>query len=94
MKVKAWPDGSGMMSIRLRSRETTPLSWSSGEKMECERWGADEEVEMDVDLSVEEELHLLSELSHTRGKLAVSVPPTLLPAAASAPSQYTVSCLL
>lgn len=44
---------------------------------------------MDVDLSVEEELHLLSELSHTRGKLAVSVPPTLLPAAASAPSQYT-----
>lgn len=66
--------------------------------MECERWGEDEEVAMDVDLSVEEELYLLSEITHTRDKLAVdatsncSLAHSLAQAASPVgPSCYTVS---
>lgn len=61
--------------------------------MECERWGADEEVAMDVDFSVEEELHLLSEITHTRCKLAVNPASSssLAQASATGPSCYTVS---
>lgn len=61
------------------------------EAMECERWGEDAEVEMDVDVSVEEELQFLTEICHTRSTLT---PPTnstshLHPLASTA--CYTVS---
>ena len=46
--------------------------------MECERWGRNEEVEMDVDLTVEEELGLLSEISQTRGTLAIDSSSSIL----------------
>ena len=42
---------------------------SFDEEMECEKWAQDDEVCMDVDLSVEQEQQLLSEISHARGNL-------------------------
>lgn len=49
---------------------------NADERMECERWGADEGVEMDVDLNAEEELCMLSEISHTRGRIMFSTAPS------------------
>ena len=65
---------------------------NADERMECERWGADEGVEMDVDLNAEEELCMLSEISHTRGRIMFSTAPSTslqLPPLSLAPC-YTV----
>lgn len=51
---------------------------NADEMMECERWGADEGVEMDIDLSAEEELCMLSEISHTRGRIMFGTASTSL----------------
>ncbi len=58
--------------------------------MDCEqRWGEDEEVGMDIDLSVEQELELLSEISHTRDNLHLA--PSLPGLQSSDRPVYTVS---
>lgn len=58
--------------------------------MECERWASNEEVEMDVDLTVEEELSLLSEISQTRGTLAIN-PSLQQPESSPVATQYKVT---
>ena len=63
------------------------------EDMECERWAEDEEVAMDVDLSVEEEQQLLSVISHTRGSLQLSSSLMSLQPSSGTPA-YTVRTLI
>lgn len=61
--------------------------------MEYERWGDDQMVAMDVDLSVEEEITFLSEICHTREELASSSVATSSPSlslSASSNPQYNV----
>ena len=60
-----------------------------GEAMECERWGEEDEVEMDVDLSVEEESHIMSEIAHKRDTLTLQSPVTFQPMPVA--SGYAVS---
>lgn len=60
------------------------------EAMECERWGEDEEVGMDIDLSVEEESHLLSEISQARTTLTINSPASLQPQASTSSASYAV----
>lgn len=64
----------------------------SHEAMEVERWGEDQEVAMDVDLSVDEELHLLTEISHARCNLgpSLSSPSRLQTSISSTVASYTV----
>lgn len=58
------------------------------EEMECERWAEDEEVGMDVELSMEAEQELLSEITLTRSNICLeSSLPTLHP---SSTPEYTV----
>lgn len=42
------------------------------EEMECERWGGEEEVAMDIDLSEEEQLLLISQVLSARSTLTPS----------------------
>lgn len=44
-----------------------------------ERWGDDQEVGMDVDLTEEEERQLLSEISYTRGNVQLLSLPSSFP---------------
>ncbi len=63
------------------------------EDMEGERWGEDEEVGMDVDLTAEEELSLMTEISRTRSTLAVTChTPSILKETACPTPYYTVRC--
>ena len=53
---------------RLRSSSTSAASITE-EAMECEKWGTEEEVAMDVDVSETEQLQLISEIHSTRDSI-------------------------
>lgn len=63
----------------------------AADAMECERWGEEDEVEMDVDVSAEEELHFISEISRARGTLTLDSPATLQAVSSAKTTDYTVS---
>ena len=59
--------------------------------MEVERWGVDEEVVMDVDLTLKEEEMLMMEISDTRSSLALSTDlPSILDQTTLQTSHYNV----
>ena len=61
--------------------------------MEVERWGEDEEVSMDVDLTAEEELKLLSVISQNRSTVTLDpcTPSIMKEASACQNLHFTVS---
>ena len=72
------------------------------EAMECERWGTEEEVAMDVDVSETEQLQLISQIQSTRDSIlptssleSFGIPQDASPATfcVSQPKQHTRSPL-
>ena len=59
--------------------------------VDCERWGVEEEVAMDVDISEEEQLLLISAVQSARGTITLATPTHSFGIPQESPIDYSVS---